>query len=391
MQGERVELLKTVAEDGQDVKDLDVDIQIVRSEMARQEQTVRAALAKLDQADLGLFNEIQAGIDVFERHRAELKDGRRKLKDGHKEVVAVRTKIATLKQRQQPYAAGTARASGASKAPSVTEIVQLAAVIPDNFQFASPDGLQPGDLRIITVNGIKTRWRWIPPGRFKMGSPADEKARDSDEDQVDVTISQGYWMLETEVTQELWTAVMGTSLDWDDYGRGPQHPVYNVSHGEATAFCAKLNTLLKAIPDTTDLKARLPTEAEWEYACRAGTTTRYYWGDRDEDADKYAWHDGNFDGAIHPVGQKQPNAWGLLDFSGNVCEWTADCYDDELTGGTDPSGPSSASNRVFRGGSWWNSVGTGYLRSAIRGRLSPGSWYYDLDLGFRVACSSVKG
>jgi len=390
LQAERVELLKTVAEDGQDVKDLDDDIQIVQAEMARREQTVRAALAKLDQADRELFNEIQAGVDGFERHRAELKDGRRKLKDGHKEVVDARKEIAALKQRQQPSAAGAARASGTSRKLSVTEIVQLAAGIPYNFQFASPDGLKPGDLRIITVQGIKTRWRWIPPGRFKMGSPTDEKGRDGDEDQVLVTISQGYWMLETEVTQELWAAVMGGSLDWDSYGKGPKHPVYNVSHDEATAFCAKFNTLLKAIPDAADLKARLPTEAEWEFACRAGTTTRYYWGDRDEDANEFAWHEGNSDGTTHPVGQKQPNAWGLLDSSGNVWEWTADWYAAELTGGTVPSGPSSdASLRVDRGGCWGSSVGYGNLRSASRGGNSPGGRISDL--GFRMACSSVMG
>lgn len=165
--------------------------------------------------------------------------------------------------------------------------------------------LKAGDLRIITIKGKDTLWRWIPAGHFKMGSPSGEKGRDRDEDQKDVTITKGFWMLETEVTQELWTAVMGSSLDWDKYGKGPKHPVYNVSHTEALEFCTKLNALLKSIPEAAGLAVRLRTEAEWEYAARAGTTTRYYWGDQDEDADQYAWHGGNSKDGTQPVGQKK--------------------------------------------------------------------------------------
>ncbi len=104
-------------------------------------------------------------------------------------------------------------------------------------------------------------------------------------------------------------------------GVEPKHPMYYVSHDDAVEFCTKFNALLKSVSGAEGLTVRLPTEAEWEYAARAGTTTRYYWGDRDEDADSYAWHSGNSDGGTHPVGTKQPNAWGLCDMSGSVYEW----------------------------------------------------------------------
>ncbi len=253
-----------------------------------------------------------------------------------------------------------------------------------------PSNLKPGDLRVITVKGIPTRWRWIPAGKFKIGSPPGETGRDADESQADVTISKGFWMLETEVTQELWIAVMGSRLDWKNYGTGARHPVYHVSHNEATEFCGKFHALLKAIPEAAGLAVRLPTEAEWEYSARAGTTTRYYWGDRDEDADQYEWHAGNSNKGTQPVGQKQANAWGLHDMSGNVWEWCSDWYADKLVGGNDPRGPSSsASFRVLRGGSWRFSVGGGYLRSANRYVIAP--VFRPNDLGFRLACSSVGG
>lgn len=251
---------------------------------------------------------------------------------------------------------------------------------------------KPGDVEIVVVKGIEIRWRWIPAKQFKMGSPASEKGRDSDEagangSPVEVTISRGFWMLETEVTQELWTAVMGTTIEQQQakdsssklYGKGATHPMYYVSHEEATEFCVKLNALLKSQPDATGLAVRLPTEAEWEYAARAGTTTRYYWGDRDEDADQYAWHEGNSEGGTHPVGQKKTNAWGLYDMSGSVWEWVSDWYAVKLPGGKDPHGPATGSYRVIRGGGWINYARN--ARSAFRIGYRPGD--HHVYLGFR--------
>jgi len=391
LQGERVELLKSVAEGGEDVVKLDGKISAVRTATARKEEAVRKALAKLDEADQVHFNEIDAGIDQMSKLVAEWTDpqGRRKLLPTHPEVVTLKNQIAAQRRQQEPYAAGTARAAGTGKKLTIDEIIVFAQVA-GTIGPVDTSGLKAGDLRVITVKGIETRWRWIPAGKFKMGSPANEKGRDSDEDQVDVTLSQGFWMLETEVTQELYETVTGKKLDWSsEYGLGPKHPVYNVSYSEAVEFCSKFNALLKTVPAAAGLMARLPTEAEWEYAARAGTTTRYYWGDRDEDADAYAWHSGNSNGSTQPVGQKKANQWNLCDMSGNVLEWCADGYAEKLNGGTDPHGLESASDRVDRGGSRGNPIGGGALRSAERDWGSFGNRYYAL--GFRMACSSVKG
>ena len=246
--------------------------------------------------------------------------------------------------------------------------------------FGSSAFLKPGALKIIKIKGIETRWHWIPPGKFKMGSPSGEQGRDDDENQVDVTLSKGFWMLETEVTQELWTAVMGTTLDWGSAGKGPKHPVYNVSHDEATEFCEKFNALLKSIPGAARMSVSLPAEAQWEYAARAGTTTRFYWGDDEARLGDYAWYSGNSNRSTHPVEQKKENAWGLKDMSGNVWEWCSDWYGDTLTGGTDPRGAASASVRVERGGGW--SYGGG-CRSANRSGSVPG--YRSNNLGFRLS------
>jgi formylglycine-generating enzyme required for sulfatase activity len=257
----------------------------------------------------------------------------------------------------------------------------------------------------VTVKGIATRWRWIPAGRFEMGRAELRGSSGVGENAlpVEVTISHEFWMLETEVTQELWTAVMGSTIEQQKskassgslYGTGAKHPMYFVSYDEATEFCVKFNALLKLQPDAAGLAARLPTEAEWEYAARAGTTTPYYWGDRHEDADQYAWYRENSEGSIHPVGQKKPNAWGLYDMSGSVFEWVSDWYVDKLPGGRDPCGPATAPSayRVMCGG-WMYKYHFIYLRSAMRNASLPGnrgSAILGDDVGFRLACSSVKG
>ena len=225
--------------------------------------------------------------------------------------------------------------------------------------------------------GVMITMVWIPAGTFGMGSPDTEQDRYSDEGPVHtVTIIQGYWMGRCEVTQAQWETVVGA---WDFYFDGnPTHPAEQVSHNDIT------NDFLPDINATeTGDPWRLPTEAEWEYAARAGTSTRYYWGDDPNYSEigNYAWHHGNSSGTTHPIGQKLPNGWGLYDMSGNVSEWCSDWYGDYSSDSvTDPTGPTTGSYRVFRGGCLGNSVM--YCRSAYRPYFPPA--YRSISCGFRL-------
>ena len=242
---------------------------------------------------------------------------------------------------------------------------------------------------------------WIPPGEFRMGSTSRHAF--SDEKPVTrVRLTQGFWMGKYEVTQRQWESVMGSNPSRFK-NCGGDCPVERVSWNDVQEFIGKLNARLAGRP------YRLPTEAEWEYAARAGTESDTYAGDLritgNRNApllDRIAWYGGNsgvsYDGGqdcshwkemqyrsnrcgTHPVGRKAPNAWGLHDMLGNLWEWTGDRYGDYPGGSvTDPAGPRSGSYRVFRGGSW--SGFAGICRSANRSRNSPGSRNYSL--GFRL-------
>ena len=197
----------------------------------------------------------------------------------------------------------------------------------------------------------------IPRGTFAMGSSDDEKNSCSDErPQHQVTVPS-FFMGKYPVTQAQWEAVasqtdMKVKIDLNpdpSYFKGKNHPVERVSWDEAVEFCQRLSRL-------TGGNYRLPSEAEWEYACRAGTTTRFYFGDEVNQLEDYAWHGENSRGTTHPVGQKKPNAWGLYDMHGNVWEWCEDDWHDSYEGApTDGSAWIENGNchRVTRGGSWF--------------------------------------
>ncbi len=225
--------------------------------------------------------------------------------------------------------------------------------------------------------------RWIPSGRFTMGSPTSERGRDADEVQHEVVLTRGFFLAETECTQGQWEAVMGGN---PSYFKGSERPVEKVSWEEAVEYCRKLTAKQRAegiLPDGWEW--RLPTEAEWEYAARAGTT-----GARYGKLDTIAWRDGNSGKQTQPVKQKTANAWGLYDMMGNVWEWCSDWYGGYPTGSvTDPTGPSSGSGRVIRvirGGGW--RYDARFARSAGRDRCGSDIRYNDL--GFRPALSSVR-
>jgi len=223
---------------------------------------------------------------------------------------------------------------------------------------------------------------YIEPGTFTMGSPSSESGRDDDETQHQVTLTKGYYMQTTEVTRGQWYAVMGNKSPCSTAScAGDNYPVENVNWEGVQKFITALNEKEK-----TDLY-RLPTEAEWEYAGRAGSTTAFANGDisvtgcdLDSKLDAMGWYCGNAtDGKTHPVGQKQANAWGLYDMHGNVCEWCNDLHDSYSTNSvTDPE-PSSGTGRVYRGGCW--SCSAQSCRSANRGSAGPILSY---GLGFRL-------
>jgi formylglycine-generating enzyme required for sulfatase activity len=219
-------------------------------------------------------------------------------------------------------------------------------------------------------NSIGMEFVLIPVGEFLMGS----NERDDDEKpRHRVRISQPFYLGTYEVTQGQWQAVMG---DNPSYFKGePSLPVESVSWEDVQEFIRRLQAKERGT------RYRLPTEAEWEYAARAGTTTAYSFGDDTRQVGDYAWYKLNAGGTTHPVGQKHPNAWGLYDMAGNVSEWIQDWYGDYTAAATtDPQGPSSGSHRVIRGGNW--SFEAGYCRSADRGISVPNARL--MYLGFRL-------
>ncbi len=219
-------------------------------------------------------------------------------------------------------------------------------------------------------NSLGMQLKHLPAGTFTMGE---------DEDAHEVTLTKPFYIGVYEVTNAQWKQVMGNvPSNWKDDDR----PVEQVSWEDAVEFCKKLS----ALPE--ERKAgrvyRLPTEAEWEYACRAGSTTDFSFGDKEALLGDFAWFSDNSGNSTHPVGQKQPNAWGLYDMHGNVWEWCSDWYGEYPQGSvTDPQGPSDASGRVNRGGSW--NFTAGHCRSAFRDGNGPSS--RGSSLGFRLALS----
>jgi sulfatase modifying factor 1 len=217
-------------------------------------------------------------------------------------------------------------------------------------------------------------FKQIPAGTFTMGSPATETDRQDIETQHPVTISKAFYIQTTEVTQGQWKAVMGTE-PWKGKSfvkEGPNYAASYVSWDDAVAFCKKLS-------EAEDKTYRLPTEAEWEYACRAGTETAWSFGDDEKALGDYAWYRENAwdidEKYAHQVELKKPNAFGLYDMYGNVYEWCHDYFEEDYykqSPEQDPRGPVSGSSRVLRGGSWDWLFYARFTRSAGRGRGGAG-------------------
>jgi formylglycine-generating enzyme len=204
---------------------------------------------------------------------------------------------------------------------------------------------------VVEENSIGMDMVVIPPGTFLMGSPQSEVGRSGVEEQVNVTLTRAFQTSRTEVTQRQWRAVMG-SEPWKGqaYAKdGPDYPATHVSWDEAMVYC-------KVLSAREGVTYRLPTEAEWEWSCRAGSPTAYGFGSSGEKLGHYEWFDKNAwdigEKYAHIVGQKLPNGFGLSDMHGNVWEWCCDRYVEKSQGGRDPVGASSSWLRVYRGGSW---------------------------------------
>lgn len=319
-------------------------------------------------------------------------------------VTGVQDRVAELNPGQEPIAAGAIGRVELSKRSTLPGHETLSRRPSDRGEPSrrrvgnrAEEGSQSGEERDDNELGMK--FGWCPPGWFRMGSPPTEPERSRNEGPVRVTLSHGFWIGKFEVTQEEWRRVMGTTirdqakkLGLDPNGEGQDHPIYYVSYTEARDFCRKLTEKERAagrLP--ADRKYELPTEAQWEYACRAGTTTATAFGDR------MGIEDANFIGPyplnghptapsqsfeILPVGSYKPNRWGFFDMHGNVSEWCLNGYTEMLQSGIDPVGLLNDSSPVIRGGSV-NFAG-GLCRSAARQKFVPQLQKTSF-LGFRVA------
>ena len=228
-----------------------------------------------------------------------------------------------------------------------------------------------GDVKIITLpGGAKMEMIWCGPGTFMMGSPSTEAGRFDDETIHPVKLTKGFWLGKYEVTQAQWESVMGGNRS---RFKGPDRPVDSVSWEDCQSFIRKANVALGGV-------ARLPTEAEWEYACRAGSGAAISGNGHLGDM---AWYDGNSDSQTHAVGKNQANAWGFYDMHGNVLEWCFDWFAKTDGQAVDPKGPPNGSFKVLRGGCWFFYERD--CRSAYRLKRDPG--IRNCIFGFRLACS----
>lgn len=270
----------------------------------------------------------------------------------------------------------------------------------NSFAFVDPSGPLTAQryYRAIYVptltNAVVTNLVWIPPGTFVMGSPTNEVGRSSDETQHTVTLNQGLYMSPHLVEQGEYVAVLGynpSHFNTNNYGTNLSGPVETVTWYGASGYCSELTLQQQSarqIP--TNWAYRLPTESEWEYACRAGTTTEFSYGEDPTYTNlaNYAWYELNSAGETHVVATLLPNAWGLYDMEGDVYEWCQDYYGPYPAGPvTDPQEASSSDDGavVYRGGAW--QYGPVDCRCAVRYSADPSEEY--AVLGFRVVLAPV--
>ena len=240
----------------------------------------------------------------------------------------------------------------------------------------STNSCKAGECRKLEIaDEIYLEFIWIPAGKFTMGS---ETGFDPEKPKHTVSISKGFWFGKYPVTQAFWLKIMDTN---PSHYNGLNCPVEMVSWEECQSF-------IKRLSQKTEKNFRLPTEAEWEYACRAGSYNEYFFGNEDDALDEFAWYVENSDQMTQPVGQKKPNHWNLHDIHGNVWEWCQDWYAADYfvhTPKADPLGPSSGDERIVRGGSWC--CAPCFCRDSDRRKFTPNS--KDKDVGLRLLALNI--
>jgi len=353
-------------------------------------EAARTALAQVN----AKFEEVTAELESVKTRLAAVTEARDKLQTAAEQVTTLKDQLAKLTQDRDSALAKAAALQEQNKRLQqlIDELKTIVRSVPVANAAAggAPTGVTSGAsaagrptpptgagpaLTGKTVdlgNGVSMEFVLVPAGSFDMGSPDSEKGRDSDEGPVrKVQIAKAFYIGKYEVTQNQYLAVMGKNPSMFN---GQNLPVERVSWDEAVACCRKIG-------------GRLPTEAEWEYACRAGSKTRFGYGDDLNYAQlgECAWYSANSGGTTHPVGQKKPNSFGLYDMHGNVYEWCSDwfaAYGNAQT--ANPAGASSGQSRVCRGGGWI--VNAWFCRSANRHTFSPE--FRGIGLGFRVVLDS---
>jgi len=293
---------------------------------------------------------------------------------------------------------------GLVKTKTIASGVVLFVIVLACMSIAAEPGMdklshKAGTVKTVDIGGgMKMDFVWCPPGSFMMGSSQTQQdsaikalpgalsddtkqstiiAIQNEGPQHQVTLTKGFWMANTEVTQAQWMQVMGNNPS-KFIDSGPDAPVETVSWNDCQAFIAKLNVYLAKQKGGN---LRLPSEAEWEYACRAGTKTAYYFGDDAAKLGGSAWFAGNSGMKTQPVGRKKPNEWGLYDMHGNVWEWCADFYGKYPANDvTDPAWPATGQGRVGRGGGWDDFAGDCRVAYRSYGRSSD---FKASPLGFR--------
>jgi formylglycine-generating enzyme required for sulfatase activity len=261
-------------------------------------------------------------------------------------------------------ATGLAQSVRGEPVPASGDKIDVVAKAPASVAPDHP-AATPAPMKTATIDlgdGVKMEFVLIQPGSFVMGTDEDNDPDSDASPRRRVTLTQPFYLGKYEVTQEQWEKVMGRN---PSHFQGAKQPVDTVSWNACQEFLAKLQK-------RTGRKFALPTEAQWEFACRAGTRTPWSFGDSDAAMGDYAWNRDNSGQTTHAVGEKQPNAWGLYDMHGNVAEWCADWYAKHTYSrgdATDPFGPSSGDSRIARGGAWGDD--SGYLKCTYRNCSGP--------------------